>query len=145
MSNTQEDELKSSNVCQFCNKNYSSKSNLKAHQLRTKKCIDARTNAILIKELISKTSNGELLITKTPTKTSRSLLDVRSDSSTTILKSMVSEEDAEDEEISFSRRDFEKVISQLNTVMAINNKMFCQMLDMSKQITNLSITLENRS
>ena len=36
-------QINQTNTCQYCNKNYSSKSNLKAHLQRTKKCIDNRS------------------------------------------------------------------------------------------------------
>lgn len=40
-------------------------------------------------------------------------------------------------------KDCVRINSQLRTILALNNKMFIQMLDMCKQITNLSITVEN--
>ena len=128
--------LESSCTCQYCGKTYSSKSNLKAHQQRTKKCIDLRTNSILLKELISNeirdnsnnSNNSNSTDTEftnaknTPTGIYRSISNM---SQSTNCQSCV------------------KLQSQINTIVALNNKMFGQLVNMCSQLNNLTIVVDN--
>lgn len=125
----------SSCTCQYCGKTYSSKSNLKAHQQRTKKCIDLRTNSILLKELISNETrdnnsihsnsiNTECTSAKnTPTCIYRSLSNISQTS--TNCQSCI------------------KLQLQINTIVALNNKMFGQLVNMCGQLNNLTIVVDN--
>lgn len=122
-----------SNTCQYCNKTYSSKSNLKAHQQRTKKCIDMRTNAILMKELIISKEKSDKL---------RADIDVSSRNDNPIHERS-EKTDSSPNNIYRSITDCSRANSQLSSILALNNKMFIQMLDMCKQINNLTIIVEN--
>lgn len=125
----------SSCTCQYCGKTYSSKSNLKAHQQRTKKCIDLRTNSILLKELISNETrelkdstinSGDCINLKTtPTNIYRSISNISQTSGNSSCQSCV------------------KVQSQINTIVALNNKMFGQLVNMCGQLNNLTIVVDN--
>lgn len=128
-------------TCDYCHKTYSSKSNLKAHQQRTKKCIDARTNAILIKELI-KGEHRDEKIESSPAKIYRVLKgekDEKIDTSPANIYRVLSTSTNSNS----GCKDCVEINSQLNSIMALNNKMFCQLLDICKQMNNLSIVMDS--
>lgn len=126
----EDEKLVVNNTCQYCNKTYSSKSNLKAHQQRTKKCIDMRTNAILMKELIISKEKSD----KIRTEIDQDPLDKIFNSPNNIYRSLTDCNGC---------KDCGRINSHLSSILALNNKMFIQMLDMCKQINNLSIMVEN--
>ncbi|MDD4930859.1 MAG: C2H2-type zinc finger protein [Candidatus Colwellbacteria bacterium] len=111
------------NTCQYCHKTYSSKSNLKAHQQRTKKCIDTRTNAIMRELIISKEKSDKL--------------------ESSLYEEIPMQENIPPNNQLSGCKDCGRVNSQLSSILALNNKMFIQMLDMCKHINNLSIVVEN--
>lgn len=145
--------LTMSHTCIYCHKSYSSKSNLKAHQQRTKKCIDTRTNAILVKELIKDGYKEDMLdrldrldridkidrldkIDKSPGNIYRTLSTTgQTIAQTTSQTTSISE--------ICGCKDCGKINSQLNSIAAVNNKIFCQMLDIHKQMTYLSVAFDH--
>jgi len=130
-------EVDEKNTCQYCHKNYSSKSNLKAHQQRTKKCIDMRTNSILMKELIISKEKNRLVADTIITD------ELSIPIPSTISPKNITQYLSHTPHPSDDCKDCSRVSSQLNSITALNNKMFIQIIDMCKQINNLSISLDN--